>query len=136
VGSWSKDACCTRQRGYCWTPADGVGYCYDERADDDFIFKLEPGIPMRFGATGNDAYQYISTTHFPVWGGNLDSVPADLSLGSNNDRGTTPECNGQGHAYMGSPFQICGDFDQQGDHLHTAVVHHNDWEVWRLADAK
>ena len=78
----------------------------------------------------------ISTTHFPVWGGNLDSVPADLSLGSNNDRGTTPECNGQGHAYMGSQFQICGDFDQQGDHLHTAVVHHNDWEVWRLADAK
>ena len=129
VVGWSKEACCATAGAYC---QPGDTYCVNHVSDADFLFRLSPGAPSKYGAlfkVGQDPppqcvrgrtgrpvcttdpsahnYQFSDGGVFQAWGNH--------HIGQNNYRdlhlGGTPLGHG-GYCNQGGTYhsgEICGN---------------------------
>ena len=114
VGSWGLDTCCTTSGNTCHNAAEHP-HCFDDTAEDNWLFRLAPGAPQQFMPRPNvhSRFQYVEPRYWPTFGDNgpVTSMGGDdLDLGWNGAPGAHGECNG-GTTYTGSGSDVCG-----GDH--------------------
>ena len=109
--SWSKERCCEVEGNGC-----NSYRCSDHTASSDYLYRLSPGEPERYEATGVfTEYQYAGPTNWPVFG----TYGPDLKIGSDGPPGDYGYCD-QGYTYRGSPNAACGGYNWG----------HTDLEVW------
>eukprot|EP01044_Picomonas_judraskeda_P014454 COSAG03_NODE_2296_length_2907_cov_2.655271_3_plen_278_part_00 len=98
-GAWDKAACCAVSANTC-----GPDYCTDRTSAGNWLFRLGPGAPGKFGPNGaNTAFQFVVPTEWPKWG----DGGYDLYMGCYDALGATSSC-WEGSTYAGAPNQVCG----------------------------
>eukprot|EP01044_Picomonas_judraskeda_P007855 COSAG03_NODE_867_length_5583_cov_35.557826_5_plen_287_part_00 len=113
TSSWSKASCCANPVNDCGTVSCFVNA---ETGASDFIFRLRPGTPTKYGITGsNEYYQDVNPNQWPQWGmfGHDLSIGGDYLNAPSAAPGAYGECT-QGNTYQGAPGQVCGGKNNWG----------------------